>query len=108
MVLHPNVHPAWSEWSEREQLHVACAYSNPCRWQNRRRLVQNFRHHMSTCPNVVLHVGELAYGDRPFEVTGNDPLDVQLRTGHELWHKENILNAVIARFPPDWKYGAYI
>jgi hypothetical protein len=69
--------------------------------------MNDFRNHMSACPNVVLHVGELAYGDRPFEVTGSDPLDIQLRTQHELWHKENILNTVISRFPPDWKYGAY-
>lgn len=105
---HPNVHPEWSAWSETETLHVACAYSNPRRWRARRQLLNDFRHHMSASPNVVLHVGELAYGDRPFEVTGNDPLDVQLRTEHELWHKENILNTVISRFPADWKYGAYI
>jgi prepilin-type processing-associated H-X9-DG protein len=35
------------------------------------------------------------------------PLDLQLRTSHELWHKENLLNRVIQTFPPDWKYGAY-
>src|ERR1017187_6574648 len=91
---HPDVHSPWSPWSESETLHVACAYNNPFRWQARRRLMNDFRYHMSCSPNVVLHVGELAYGDRPFEVTGNDPLDIQLRTEHELWHKENLLNAV--------------
>ncbi len=70
--------------------------------------MNDFRHHMNTSPNVVLHAGELAYGDRPFEVTGNDPNDVQLRTSHELWHKENILNTVIQRFPSGWKYGAIV
>ena len=68
---------------------------------------------METSPNVALHMGELAYGDRPFEVTDPDPYstargDVQLRTQHELFHKENILNRVIATFPPDWQYGAII
>src|SRR5438046_545106 len=63
---------------------------------------------MRASANVVLHVGELAYGDRPFEVTGDDPNDVQLRTAHELWHKENILNLVVQRFPPGWRYGAII
>ena len=105
---HPNVHPPWSAWSESEKLHVACAYSNPFRWRTRRHLMNDFRGHMNACPNVLLHTGELAYGDRPFEVTGSDGLDVQLRTGHELWHKENILNTVISRFPPGWKYGAYV
>ncbi len=65
---------------------------------------------MRQLPNVVLHFGELAYGDRPFEVTNPnaDSNDVQLRTTCELFHKENILNQVIKRFPPDWKYGAIV
>jgi len=39
---------------------------------------------MHASANVVLHVGEFAYGDGPFEVTGDDPNDVQLQTSHEL------------------------
>jgi hypothetical protein len=105
---HPDVHRPWSNWSESETLHVATCYSNPFRWRTRRELANDFRRHMATSPNVKLHFGELAYGDRPHEVTGEDPLDVQLRTQAELFHKENILNAVIKRFPADWKYGAWI
>jgi hypothetical protein len=106
---HPNVHQASKQWSEDQVLHVASCYSNPFRWRTRRELANDFRHHMEQSPNVVFHMGELAYGDRPFEVTdANNPLDLQLRTSHELFHKENILNAVIRRFPPDWKYGAWI
>ena len=108
MTQHPDVHTPWQAWSDDQQLHVAVAYSNPVRWATRRILLNNFRQHMRSSPNVVLHTGELAYGDRPFEVTGDDPLDVQLRTSHELWHKENILNIVVQRFPPDWRYGAII
>ena len=70
--------------------------------------MNDFRQHMQGSPNVVLHVAELAYGDRPFEVTGADSLDIQLRTSHELWHKENILNRAIQRFPAGWQYGAII
>jgi hypothetical protein len=112
MTLHPDVHVPWKNWSENATLHVACAYSNPLRWRSRRVLMNDFRRHMCASPNVVLHVGELAYGERPFEVTGGDPVlnqhDVPLRTSHELWHKENILNVVIQRFPADWEYGAVI
>jgi len=107
-VAHPNVHRPWSQWSEEQKLHVATCYSNPFRWRTRRELADDFRRHMEQSPNVMLHFGELAYGERPFEVTGEDPRDVQLRTHHELFHKENILNAVIRRFPPDWQYGAWI
>jgi len=47
---------------------------------------------MERCPNVVLYTVEISYGDRPFEVTTPDnPRDLQLRTEHELWHKENAL-----------------
>lgn len=70
--------------------------------------MNDFRRHMASQANVVLHVVELAYGDRPFEVTGNHADDIQFRTNAELWHKENLLNLGIARLPHDWKYAAYI
>jgi hypothetical protein len=57
---------------------------------------------------VALHIGELAYGERPHEVALGFPGDVPLRTQSELFHKENILNRVISTFPPDWKYGAWV
>src|SRR6266849_1578002 len=96
---HPDVHAPWKQWSEDAVLHVACAYSNPHRWRTRRLLMNDFRQHMQGSPNVALHVAELAYGHRPFEVTGADSGDIQLRTSDELWHKENILNVAIQRFP---------
>jgi hypothetical protein len=106
---HPDVHQPWSQWSEEQTLHVATAYSNPFRWRTRRELANDFRRHMESSPNVALHLGELAYGDRPHEVaSAQNALDVPLRTWHELFHKENILNRVIQSFPPDWKYGAWI
>jgi hypothetical protein len=103
---HPDVQRNWSQWSEEQTLHVAVAYSNPFRWRTRRELMNRFRDHMEQEANVVLHVGELAYGDRPWEVTSPDnPRDIQLRTTCELFHKENIQNRVILSFPPDWRYG---
>jgi hypothetical protein len=107
--LHPNVHEPWRDWSESETLHVATAYSNPVRWRSRRHLLNDFRRHMHASPNVVLHVGEIQYGERPFEVTSTqNPGDIQLRANDEMWHKENLLNLVVQRFPSNWKYGAII
>jgi hypothetical protein len=107
---HPDQHQPWAVWSEEQTLHVAVCYSNPYRWRTRRELANDCIRHLRSSANVCLHVGELAYGDRPFEITdpAQDPNDVQLRTNHELFHKENILNRIIQTFPAGWKYGAYI
>lgn len=108
MRCHPNVHAPWAQWSEDETIHIACCYNNPFRWKRRRELFEDFRRCMLGSPNVVLHIGELAHGDRPFEVTtSGDPLHVQLRTSSSMWHKENILNRVVQNFPNGWKYGGY-
>lgn len=108
MLQHPDIHLPASEWAESSILYVATPYSNPFRWRARRELLNDYRKHMSAQSNVRLYVGELAYGERPFEVTGGFPNDCQWRTRCELWHKENILNNIIQRFPPDWKYGAWV
>jgi hypothetical protein len=89
--------------------YVVSAYSNPYRWQRRREAFHDFRFHMETSPNVELHVVEVAFGDRPYEVTSPDnPLDLQLRTDSSLWIKECAINEGVRRFPPDWRYGGYV
>jgi len=104
--LHPNKYARSQQWSNEQTLHVAVCYSNPFRWQARRNLANDFIYHMEHSPNVRLHLVELAYGDRPFEVAREH--DLRLRTRHELFHKENLLNLVISRFPCDWEYGAIV
>lgn len=105
---HPDTHAPASAWTEDQKLRVAVCYSNPFRWRTRRELANDLRRHMAASPNVELHFIELAYGDRPFEVTGEHKNDIQVRTRHELFHKENLLNIAISRFPRDWQYGAII
>ena len=104
---HPNVHAPWSQWSEDQTLHIVGVYSNPFRWRSRRQLFNDFVRHMRATPNVHLVVVELAYGDRPFEVSEPFSGDVQLRTDCEMFHKENLINLGVRQFPPDWKYGGY-
>jgi hypothetical protein len=105
---HPNVPQPWQQWSDDQVLHVASAYSNPFRWRTRRVLFNDFRQHMKAQSNVKLYVGELAYGARPFEVTGGNQGDAQFRTTSELFHKENILNETVKTFDTDWQYGAVV
>jgi hypothetical protein len=106
---HPNVHREFVEYSEAQKLHIVSVYSNPYRWQRRRENFHNFRFHMEASPNVVLHVVEVAFGDRPHEVTSRDhPLDLQLRTDSSLWIKECAINEGVRRFAPGWQYGGYV
>src|SRR5437867_5368381 len=43
--------------------------------------------------------------DRPFEITeSTNPRHLQLRTYSEIWHKENALNLLINRLPPEARY----
>ena len=106
---HPQFHPRGRQWAGDKVIHVAVAYSNTSRWRARRELFEKFRQEMQRTPNVVLHVGELAMKDQPFEVTEpGHHLDYQFRSHSILWHKERLLNRVIEQFPKDWEYGAYV
>ena len=90
------------------KLHVVTCVSNPVRFQTRYRLYRDFAKHMADS-GVDLYTVECAFGARPFEVTdANHPRHLQLRTKSEMWHKENLLNLIIARLPRDWEYVAWI
>ena len=108
MLHHPDIHTPWSQWSEEQTLHLVGVYSNPFRWRSRRIHFNKFVHHMRHTPNVKLYVVELAYGDRPHEVTSaNEPQDIQVRTSDEMFHKENLINIGVSRFPNTALYGGY-
>lgn len=97
-----------------ETLYVVCAITNPVRYAARYRLYADFEHRILTAAtarhvDVKLVTIEAAYGARNHAVTQSDDSDhIQLRTGHELWHKENLLNLAIQRLPADWKYVAWV
>lgn len=93
-------------------LYVVTTVFNPRRFMSRIRLYKNFAKWVvdSGCQLVT---AEIAYGERPFEVTqtGN-PFHLQLRTNADLWHKERSLNLAIQhltqRIDPNWGYVAYL
>lgn len=90
------------------KLYVVTAITNPCRYASRYNLYKEFAK-MCADSNVELITVEAAFGNRNWEVTQtNNPNHVQLRTQHELWHKENCLNLGIERLPQDWEYVAWI
>lgn len=85
---------------------VVAVVSNSARFNSRYKLYKDFVRNLG---NVNLLTVELAFGDRPFEVTEPDnPNHVQLRTWDELWFKENLINIGVSRLPADWEYVAWI
>lgn len=91
-------------------LHVVAVISNTQRYHSRYRIFREWAKKMEATPNVKLYVVEIAFGDRHFEVTSSsNPAHLQLRTSHELWHKENMVNLGVRHLlPRDWKYLAWI
>lgn len=87
---------------------VVTPITNPIRFKSRIELYRKFEKHMKDS-GVNLMTVECAFGDRPWEFTeANDPGDLRQRTFEELWQKEAMINAGIARLPPDWEYVAWI
>lgn len=92
-----------------KKLYVVTCISNPIRFSSRYKLYKQFEKYIQSFENVELFTIEQAFGDRPFEITQADnPNHVQVRSLHELWHKENMLNLLVQRLPQDWEYMAWI
>ena len=94
---------------ENEKLYVVTCISNPVRYNSRYALYRQFAERMEKNENIEFYTIEQAFGRRPFEITDpTNPHHIQVRSKHELWHKENMLNIAISRLPADWKYVAWI
>lgn len=89
-------------------LYVVTTVFNPVRYRSRWKLYDDFAKRVAEA-GAILYTAEIAYGERAFVLTepGN-PRHLQLRTGSEVWLKENALNLMIQRLPLDWKYVAWI
>jgi hypothetical protein len=91
-------------------LHVIGVVSNPSRFQSRVRLAREWIARMEATANVQLHLVETAHGDHHHEVTRDSHANhLQLRTDHELWTKESMINLGICHLlPSDWRYVAWV
>lgn len=94
-----------------EHLYGVCVIFNPHNYRSRIRLYHEFASYIAFS-GVKLFTVEIAYGDRPFEVTTPyNKWNLQLRTNHILWHKERALNLgieQIEKLVPDVKYIAVL
>lgn len=91
-----------------QPLTVVTTIFNPRRFASRIRLYNEFAEYvrLSGCRLVTV---EVAFGERPFEISGPDVIN--LRTQCEIWHKERALNLGIKyaiESDPATKYLAWI
>lgn len=85
-------------------LYVIAVVSNPARFEKRYKLFNEFCERMNNEKQVKLVTVELQQGNRPFATNS----DIKLRTKHEIWYKENLINIAVRNLPPDWEYMAWI
>lgn len=86
-ISHPYKAPA-----DLSRFYVITPISNPRRFARRYELYWVFKK-MCESAGVNLITIEQAFGERQFMVTHHkDPMNVQVRTVEELWHKENMIN----------------
>ena len=89
-------------------LYVVTCITNPARYRSRYHLYRQFEKYIRDS-GAILYTIEGCLGDREFEITEADnPHHIRVKTTHEVWHKENLLNLAIQRLPHDWKYVATI
>jgi hypothetical protein len=85
--------------------------SNPVRYQTRWKLFKEYEKHITSL-GAKLIIVEQAFGNRQFQLTERDnPFHIQVRTDHELWHKENMINIGIqqlSQIDPEWEYVAWV
>lgn len=76
----------------QEKLYIITPIFNPRKFKSRIRLYEEFARYVERCGAMLITV-EVAFRDRPFEVTvPHNKYHVQLRSPHELWHKERCIN----------------
>lgn len=91
-----------------QPLYVVTTVFNSQRYRTRWKLYQDFAR-MVEDSGAILYTCEIAFGERAFAVTEDcNPRHLRLRTSDEIWFKENSLNLLVQRLPPDWRYVAWI
>ena len=86
------------------KLHVIAVVSNPARFERRYKLFNEFCERIKKEKQVELTTIELQQNSRPF-VTNSK---IKLRTDHELWFKENLINIAVRHLPKNWEYMAWV
>ncbi len=103
-----------------EPLYVVVPIFNAPRYKSRWKLYQRFAKYVVDSGAILVTV-EAAFGERQHALDGRAPdgeaaevtrgdrhIYVRVRTNHEMWIKENLINIGVRHLPADWKYVAWI
>src|SRR6266496_395544 len=93
-----------------DPLYVITPVFNSPRYRTRWKHYLNFEKHVLQS-GAILFTIEASFGEREevfVEVVSERHTIIHVRTKHEIWIKENLINLAIQRLPADWKYVAWI
>ncbi len=97
------IHENW-----HHKLYVIVMIANVARYDIRYHLYREFEARMRA-QGARLFTVEIALRHRSFAITSAcNPMHLQIRTDHWLWHKEAAMNAALRHLPCDWEYCAFI
>ena len=101
--------PSISSIPRSQKLHVVTSYFEVVESKVRRQYLRDFAEYLAQFPEVELWVVEVAFEDRDFHVTqAGNPRHLQIRSKQILWVKENVINIMIKKLPPEVQYIAVI
>lgn len=90
------------------ELWAVTTFYNPAGYRTKKENYDVFRARLSAAGVPLLTV-ELAFGDRPFELSSHDAeLLVQRRGGDELWQKERLINIGVRHLPAECDRVAWL
>ena len=95
----------------KDPLYVITPVFNPQRYRTRWKLYKEFEKYVLSYKEAHLVTIECSFGERDevfVKVEGENHTVIYVRTPHELWLKENLINLAIQRLPANWKYVAWI
>lgn len=89
-------------------LDVISVYSNPIRWESRKKVHKEFEEHMLDS-GVRLTTVECAFWDRPYELEDHKHINrVKVRSSSVLWNKENLMRIGASRVAEDAQYLGFV
>ena len=93
-----------------EKLYVITTVFNSQRYRMRWKHYENFAKHIIDGGANLVTI-ECSFGERAEvikEILNDRHTVIHIRTSHEIWIKENMINIAMTHLPQDWKYVAWV